>query len=118
MAKYMVLIFGDEAEWEAMGSEEEAKIDEAHQAFTARAGTAILAAGQLEPSQTSTSLRVDGAGQVAITDGPFLEAKEGLGGFYLLEADDLDQVISLASGLYEVHAGHSGVEIRPLVDHG
>jgi hypothetical protein len=118
MAKYMVLIFGDEAEWEAMSPEEGAKIDEAHRAFTARAGTAILAAGQLEPSQTSTSLRADGAGQVAITDGPFLEAKEGLGGFYLLEADDLDQVISLASGLHEVHAGHSGVEIRPLVDHG
>jgi hypothetical protein len=118
MAKYMVLIFGDEAEWRAMSSDEEAKIDKAHRAFTAKAGTAIMAAGQLEPSETSTSLRADAAGQVAITDGPFLEAKECLGGFYLLEADDLDQVISLASGLHEVHAGHSGVEIRPLVDHG
>ncbi len=52
------------------------------------------------------------------TDGPFLETKEALGGFYLLEAADLDEVIGLASLLPEVHAGHSGVEIRPVVDHG
>src|SRR4051794_38426212 len=118
MTKYMVLIFGDEAEWAAMSAEESAKIDRAHQEFAAKAGAAILAAGQLEPSQTATSLRAGAAGQAAITDGPFLEAKEGLGGFYLLEAEDLDKVIALASGLHEVHAGHSGVEIRPLVDHG
>ena len=49
---------------------------------------------------------------------PFLETKEGLGGFYLMEADDLDEVIKLASQLPEVHAGHSGVEIRPVVERG
>jgi hypothetical protein len=118
MAKYMVLIFGDEAEWAAMSSEEESKIDQAHRAFSTQAGAAIVAAGQLEPTETATNIRAGSDGQPAITDGPFLEAKEGLGGFYVLEADDLDQVISLASGLHEVHAGHSGVEIRPLVDHG
>jgi hypothetical protein len=118
MTKYMVLIFGDEAQWAAMSSAERGEIDQAHREFAAKAGPAILAAGELEPSQTSTSLRSGGAGQVAITDGPFLEAKEVLGGFYLLEAEDLDRVIALASGLHEVHAGHSGVEIRPLVDRG
>jgi hypothetical protein len=118
MTKYMVLIFGDEAQWAAMSSSEQAELDQAHREFAAKAGPAILAAGQLEPSQTSTSLRSGGVGQVAITDGPFLEAKEVLGGFYLVEAEDLDRVISLASGLHEVHAGHSGVEIRPLVDRG
>jgi hypothetical protein len=119
MTKYMVLIFGDEAQWAAMSPAERAELDQAHREFAAKAGSAILAAGELEPSQTSTSLRSGGGvGQVAITDGPFLEAKEVLGGFYLLEAEDLDQVIALASGLYEVHAAHSGVEIRPLVDRG
>jgi hypothetical protein len=118
MAKYLVLVFGDEAEWAAMSSEEESKIDHAHRVFTAKAGPAIVAAGQLEPTTTATSLRAGSHGRPAITDGPFLEAKEGLGGFYVLEADDLDHVISLASGLHEVHTGHSGVEIRPLVDHG
>ncbi|WP_410790057.1 YciI family protein [Kribbella sp. C-35] len=116
--KYMLLIFGDEAEWMAMSAEEQEKIDSAHREFTARAGAAVLASGQLEASTTATTLRSGDAGQVSITDGPFLEAKEGIGGFYVLEAENLDQVIKLASGLREVHAGHSGVEIRPLVNHG
>ncbi len=116
--KYMVLIFGDESQWAAMGPEERAKIDSAHREFAAKAGAGVLASGELEPPQTATTLRSADAGKVMITDGPFLEAKEAMGGFYLLEADDLDQVIALVSGLREVHVGHSGVEIRPLVNHG
>jgi hypothetical protein len=116
--KYLVLIFGDEVEWAAMGPDERARIDTAHKEFAAKAGDAVLAAGELEPSTTATSLRLGGNDQVTVTDAPFLEAKEVLGGFYLLQAEDLDQVIALASGLREVHVGHSGVEIRPLVNHG
>lgn len=52
------------------------------------------------------------------TDGPYLETKEALGGFYLIEAGDLDEVLALAALLPEVRDGHSGVEIRPVVDHG
>jgi hypothetical protein len=118
MTKYMILIFGDEAEWSVMNPDEEQRITQAHAEFRAKAGAAILADGQLEPTQTATSLRMGVNGQPTITDGPYLEAKEVLGGFYLLEAEDLDQVIALASGLREVHVGHSGVEIRPLVNHG
>jgi hypothetical protein len=66
----------------------------------------------------ATTLRSDGAGGVTTTDGPFLETKEAVGGFYLLDASDLDEVIQLASLLPEVQANHSGVEIRPLADHG
>lgn len=118
MRKYMILIFGDEAEWAAMSAEEQAKIVAAHQAFRERAGGAVIADGELEPSQTATTLRTNGADQLVVTDGPFLEAKEGLGGFYVLQAENLDDVINLASQLREVHVGHSGVEIRPLVNHG
>ncbi|MFG1885671.1 YciI family protein [Micromonospora sp. NPDC049102] len=57
-------------------------------------------------------------GQIRTTDGPFLETKEVLGGYYLVEAADLDEVLSLATLLPEVRASHSGVEIRPVVDHG
>ena len=66
----------------------------------------------------ATSLRPDGSGRIHITDGPFLEAKEALGGFYLIEAADLDEVLSLAKLLPELQVTHSGVEIRPVVDHG
>ena len=57
-------------------------------------------------------------GVVTVTDGPFLETKEALGGYYVIEASDLDGAIKAASMLPEVQHRHSGVEIRPVVDHG
>jgi len=118
MAKYMILIYGDDRQWAAMSVPEQQKIDEGHRAFRAAAGVAVLAGEELEPAPMATSLRADATGRVTTTDGPFLETKEALGGYYVVEADDLDQVIALASTLYEVSAGHSGVEIRPVVHHG
>ncbi|HEY9291397.1 MAG TPA: YciI family protein [Microlunatus sp.] len=118
MTRYMILICGDEKQWEAMSAEERRRLDQAHQDFGTRAGSAILAAGELEPTSTATTLKRGSDATPTITDGPFLESKEVVGGFYLIEADNLDEVIKLTSGLYEVSAEHSGVEIRPLVDHG
>lgn len=118
MAKYLVLIYGNEQRWDEMSPEEMKQIDEGHRAFRAKAGQAVLASGELEPVTTATSLRAGSGGRPAITDGPFLETKEVLGGFYVLEASDLDEAVSLASGLGEVAQDHSGVEVRPLVQHG
>jgi hypothetical protein len=118
MAKYMILIYGDDQQWAAMSPQEQRELDAAHRAFSAAAGSRILDSAELAPATTATSLRADAAGEVSITDGPFLETKEVLGGYYAIEAADLDEAIALASRLYEVHAGHSGVEIRPMVDHG
>jgi hypothetical protein len=118
MAKYMLLIYGNEQSWESITPEDMSEIDAGHRGFVARAGSAILAAGQLEPMSTATTLRAGANGRPSVTDGPFLESKEVLGGFYLLEAASLDEVISLAGELAEVKHDHSGVEIVPLVDHG
>jgi hypothetical protein len=118
MAKYMLLIYGDAQQWDAMSPEQQSAHDAAHAAFSAAAGSANLGGEELRSAPMATTLRTDPAGQVVATDGPFLETKEALGGYYLLEAADLDEVIRLASELPEVHAGHSGVEIRPVVDHG
>jgi hypothetical protein len=118
VAKYMLLIFGDAQEWDAMSPEQAEAHDAAHQAFSVAAGSKIIGGGALELAATATTLRSDGAGGTSTTDGPFLETKEALGGFYLLEASDLDEVIKLASQLPEVHVSHSAVEIRPVVDHG
>ncbi|MCG5471672.1 YciI family protein [Micromonospora sp. LAH09] len=118
MAKYLILIHGDERQWAAMSPQELRQRDEAHCAFTVAAGPAILNAQQLEPASVATTLRTDPDGRLTITDGPFLETKEAVGGYYLIEASDLDEVIGLASRLYEVSAAHSGVEIRPVVDRG
>ncbi|MBL7254152.1 YciI family protein [Paractinoplanes lichenicola] len=113
MAKYTLLIYGDSAQWEALTAEQRREHDAAHEEFRRAAGDRVLGGQELEPSPNATTLRGS-----ATLDGPFLETKEALGGFYLLEADDLDEVLALAKLLPEVRAGHSGVEIRPVVDHG
>lgn len=118
MTKYMILLYGDERQWEAMTPEQRKAHTAAHEAFTAEAGSAILGGEELEPATIATTMRSGGSGRVTTTDGPFLETKEALGGFYLLEAADLDAVTALASLLPESRDGHSGVEIRPVVDHG
>ena len=118
MATYMVLISGDEKQWDAMTPEQAAAHDAAHAAFAAAAGPRITGSAQLELAATARTLRSDGAGGVLVTDGPFAEAKEQIGGFYLLEVAGLDEAVELASLLPEAHASHSGVEIRPVVDHG
>ena len=119
MAKYVVLIYGDPKRWDAMTPEQWQANDAGHAAFRDAAGATVIGGEQLESPPMATTLRTESAsGDLLTTDGPFLETKEGLGGFYLMEADDLDEVIKLASQLPEVHAGHSGVEIRPVVERG
>ena len=118
MAKYVLLIYGDEREWDAMTPEQWTAHDAAHAGFRAAGGAGVTSGEQLASAGSATSLRTDGFGGFLTTDGPFLETKEVLGGFYLLEAADLDEAIKLAARLPEVHAGHSGVEIRPVVEHG
>ncbi|MFG1608309.1 YciI family protein [Actinoplanes sp. NPDC049265] len=118
MAKYMLLIYGDARQWDAMTTEQRTAHEAAHAAFAQAAGSRIAGGEELETAPMATTLRADPAGGVLTTDGPFLETKEALGGFYLLDAADLDEVIKLAAQLPEVRAGHSGVEIRPVVDHG
>ena len=118
MAKYMLLIYGDAQQWDAMTPEQAKAHDAAHASFRAAAGSKIAGGAELELAPMATTVRSDSAGNVITTDGPFLETKEALGGYYTLEAQDLDEVIKLASQLPEVHAGHSGVEIRPVADHG
>ena len=114
MAKYLVLIYGDEQQWDAW-SEQEARANSAqHGVFAAHAGAAVLGGHALQPSGTATSLRKGSPGRPTVTDGPFLETKEALGGYYVLEAADLDEAIALAARIPEVSADHSGVEIRPI----
>ncbi|MFF5232509.1 YciI family protein [Dactylosporangium sp. NPDC000521] len=118
MAKYLVLIYGDEQRWDAESPQERRAKDEGHRAFAATGGARVLGGHELESSSTATTLRGNDGGGLLTTDGPFLEAKEALGGFYVIEAADLDAAISLAALLPELSSGHGGVEIRPIVDHG
>jgi hypothetical protein len=114
MAKYLFLIYGDEQAWEAESEQERAEKEAGHGAFAAAAGEAIAGGNELLPAATATSLRGTGGGRPTVTDGPFLESKEVLGGYYVVEAPDLDAATALAGKLPELAAAHGGVEIRPI----
>jgi hypothetical protein len=118
MAKYLVLIYGDEQKWDEETAQQQEEKGRGHAAFVAKAGAGVLGGHELQASDTATTLRSGPAGRPTVTDGPFLETKEALGGYYLLEAADLDQAIALAGLLPELAAGHGGVEIRPVQERG
>ena len=116
MAKYLLLIYGDESGWDSASAEDWNQMMQAHGAFAQTVvsqGGKILGGEALETTATATSVRNDAAGAQTVTDGPFVETKEALGGFYLLEAADLDQAIAFAK-LCPAPAG--GVEVRPIMD--
>ena len=106
MSKYLVLIFQDEA---AKQSEGEA-MSAPYQEFQQRRGSSLLGGAALHPSSTATSLRRDSSGGFTVTDGPFVESKETLGGSFMIEAADLDEALEIAR---EVPAG-VGVEVWPV----
>jgi len=116
MAKFLALIYGDERRWESMSADEERRIDDGHRAFNENVGPAVLFGAALDLTTPPKSLRAgSGPGRPAITDGPFTEAKEVVGGFYLLEAPDLDAAIAMAQQFPELGFDHSGVEVRPVL---
>jgi hypothetical protein len=115
MAKYLVLIYGDEQEWDSASPAELTAKHAAHEAFASAAGPAILGGAQLQAASTATTLRTLSDGRAVPTDGPFPESKEVLGGYYVLEAPDLDAAVALAGMLPEIAESGGGVEIRPIV---
>lgn len=114
MAKYLVLIYGDAQTWAEASEQWQAENEAGHAAFNAAAGAAVLGGNELETADRAVTLRPDSSGRPARTDGPFLETKEVLGGYYVLEAEDMDAAISLADRIPEASAPTSGVEIRPI----
>ena len=74
----------------------------------------VLGGEQLQPVETATTVRVEG-GQTLLSDGPFVEAKEHIGGYYLLEADDLDAALEIAARIPAARMG-GVIEVRPVVE--
>ena len=74
----------------------------------------VLGGEQLQPVETATTVRVEG-GQTLLSDGPFVEAKEHLGGYFLVEADDLDAALEIAARIPAARMG-GAIEVRPVVE--
>ena len=109
MAQYMILIYERDNAWvEASEAEGQAGM-EAHNRFPEQVeelGGKLLGGKALQPAATATTIRDD-----VVTDGPFVETKEVLGGYYMIEADDLDQALAIAK---LCPAPFGGVEVRPV----
>jgi hypothetical protein len=113
--QYLCLIYEDEKEWQRQSKSEIDAILNEYSAYTEAVKTSGNYAGGngLQPSHTATTLRVRG-GRLATTDGPYAETKEQLGGYYLLNARDLNEAIQLAARIPGARAG--AVEIRPVME--
>ena len=111
--EYLLLIYANEAGIEAVDKAEMSAVMDDFRAFT----DAIVKSGnykgsnRLQPVTTATTVRVRG-GRTLTTDGPFAETREQLGGYYLVEAQDLDQAIAIAARI--PGAKYGSVEVRPV----
>ena len=115
--KYLCLIYEDESRWGTMPQSEAEAIFGEYHAFTedVRKSGALLGGEALQPTETATTVRVRG-GKVSTTDGPFAETKEQLGGYYLVEAKDLNDAIQIAARIPGARMG--SVEVRPIMVFG
>lgn len=111
--RYLVMLYGDETTQAQPGEPEWEAEMAAYMAFDEIAGDAILAGEALHESATSRSIRHDG-GVVRVTDGPFAETTEVLGGFYVIEAPNLDDALELVRHIPAVATG--AAEVRPLAE--
>ena len=112
--KYLCTIYGDESQMANVTPEQVNEMLEAYGAFGQEAGDAILAGEGLQPTSTATTVRVRD-GERMLTDGPFAETKEQLGGFCLVECNSLDDAIDLAAKIPGAQFG--SVEVRPVMNY-
>jgi hypothetical protein len=113
MAEYMILIFEDENSYATASPQVLGEVMEAHNRFAgqvAEKGGKIVEGRALQPTATATTIRGD-----VVTDGPFIETKEAIGGYYLIEARDLDHALDIAK---LCPARFGGVEVRPIMVFG
>lgn len=111
--QYMVLIYQDEQNWAKLSQDEISNIYSEYMNYSralAEAGV-IRGGGELKPTATATTLRVR-EGKLLTTDGPFAETKEQLGGYYLIEVDNLEQALEWAAKCPTAKDG--SIEVRPL----
>jgi hypothetical protein len=112
MAQYLILIYGDETAWANAGEAAWNEAMQGHMAFGEKNKDAIKGGNALQATSTATSVRPNGAGTFSVTDGPFVETKEALGGYYVVEAADLDEAVAIAK---QIPATGGGLEVRPIM---
>jgi hypothetical protein len=115
--QYALLIYDDEKAWETMSEEERNAIYGEYFAYTneLRASGGYIDGNPLQPTAAATTVRVRNGEQV-VTDGPFAETKEQLGGYYVIEAESVDDALAWAAKI--PGARYGSIEVRPVLPVG
>jgi hypothetical protein len=111
--KVMALIYGDASRWDAYTEEEKQAVYARYGAFgdEARAAGTMVAGAELASERDATTVRVRN-NETLVTDGPYAEVKEALGGFYVLEVDSMDEALDYAAKIPGAETG--AIEVRPI----
>ncbi len=110
--KYLLQIYPAAAEFAHLSAQEQEAIVGEYIAI--EQSPSVIGGDQLQPVETATTVRVQN-GETLLTDGPFVDAKEHLGGYLLVEADDLDAALEIAARIPAARMG-GAIEVRPLVE--
>jgi hypothetical protein len=115
MMKYLCLVYDDEQAWQKFPKDVQDKYLGEYKEFTdtVKKNGQYVGSNRLQPSHTATTVRFRN-GKVSTTDGPYIETKEQLGGYYLIEAKDLNDAIHVASRIPSARFG--AVEVRPIFE--
>ena len=113
--RYLCLIYEDESSYGKMPKEQADALFSEYYSYTEgiKSSGHYLGGNALQPTQTATTLRVRN-GKISTTDGPFAETKEQLGGYYLIDAKDLNDAIQVASRIPSARFG--AIEVRPIME--
>ena len=112
--EYMLLIYGSERAWQSVSEEDLNALYAEYGKLTddLREQGKLISSNELQPTSTATSVRVRD-GETLVTDGPFADTKEVLGGYYLIEAESLDEALEWATRIPNARDGV--IEVRPVV---
>jgi hypothetical protein len=113
--RYLLLIYDRESDWAGFSEEERGKLFHEYMTFTdgIRKSGHYVSGNPLQPTATATTVRVRN-GKTAATDGPFAETREQLGGYYLVDAKNLDEATEIASRIPGARMG--SIEVRPIME--
>jgi hypothetical protein len=113
--RYVLMIYTDEQAAALLSPEERQRLMAGHAELSGSLGARLTGGGPLLPSTAATTVRVR-QGKTLITDGPFAETKEQLGGFYIIDCQNLDEALAWAARVPDVTLG--SIEVRPMLELG